>query len=183
MCFRHAGVVLVLPSNVSLGHHVVQSGCVRQPHHCFVLPTRFWWRYVTKVTYVFTDVLLWSIDFKCGGIYPFEQFQSFIELTIHAQRDVEFNLSLVLSGSIDTSVLLMLFWVFAGLAVVGLLSKRYGYQALTVAITLRLVYHIGIGPTLALLGTLNVSLADLLITSFVQRLVLVTSNHEDIFSF
>lgn len=82
---------------------------------------------------------------------------------------VEFYLSLVFLGSIDTSVLLLMFWVFAGLAVVGLLSKRYGYQALTVAITLRLVYHIGIGPTLALMGALNVSLADLLITFFFTK--------------
>ncbi|RXN34507.1 inositol 1,4,5-trisphosphate receptor type 3 [Labeo rohita] len=34
-------------------------------------------------------------------------------------------------GSIDTSLLLMLFWCFAGLAVLGLLSRRYGFQSLT----------------------------------------------------
>ncbi|KAI7798187.1 putative inositol 1, partial [Triplophysa rosa] len=70
-------------------------------------------------------------------------------------------------SSIDTSVLLMLFWTFAGLAVVGLLSKRYGYQALTVAITLRLVYHIGIGPTLALMGALNLGNKIVYVVSFV----------------
>ncbi|XP_016093919.1 LOW QUALITY PROTEIN: inositol 1,4,5-trisphosphate receptor type 3-like, partial [Sinocyclocheilus grahami] len=71
------------------------------------------------------------------------------------------------SGSIDTSLLLMLFWCFAGLAVLGLLSKRYGFQSLTVAITLRCIYHFGIGPTLILLGALNLINKIVFVVSFV----------------
>ncbi|XP_016350522.1 inositol 1,4,5-trisphosphate receptor type 3-like [Sinocyclocheilus anshuiensis] len=71
------------------------------------------------------------------------------------------------SGSIDASLLLMLFWCFAGLAVLGLLSKRYGFQSLTVAITLRCIYHFGIGPSLILLGALNLINKIVFVVSFV----------------
>uniref|UniRef100_A0A672P3E5 Inositol 1,4,5-trisphosphate receptor n=1 Tax=Sinocyclocheilus grahami TaxID=75366 RepID=A0A672P3E5_SINGR len=71
------------------------------------------------------------------------------------------------SGHSDTSLLLMLFWCFAGLAVLGLLSKRYGFQSLTVAITLRCIYHFGIGPTLILLGALNLINKIVFVVSFV----------------
>uniref|UniRef100_A0A672NK88 Inositol 1,4,5-trisphosphate receptor n=1 Tax=Sinocyclocheilus grahami TaxID=75366 RepID=A0A672NK88_SINGR len=71
------------------------------------------------------------------------------------------------SGIIDASLLLMLFWCFAGLAVLGLLSKRYGFQSLTVAITLRCIYHFGIGPSLILLGALNLINKIVFVVSFV----------------
>uniref|UniRef100_A0A8C1LRK3 Inositol 1,4,5-trisphosphate receptor n=1 Tax=Cyprinus carpio TaxID=7962 RepID=A0A8C1LRK3_CYPCA len=65
------------------------------------------------------------------------------------------------------SLLLMLFWCFAGLAVLGLLSRRYGFQALTVAITLCCIYHFGIGPSLILLGALNLINKIVFVVSFV----------------
>uniref|UniRef100_A0A8C2JSJ7 Inositol 1,4,5-trisphosphate receptor n=1 Tax=Cyprinus carpio TaxID=7962 RepID=A0A8C2JSJ7_CYPCA len=67
----------------------------------------------------------------------------------------------------DASLLLMLFWCFAGLAVLGLLSRRYGFQALTVAITLCCIYHFGIGPSLILLGALNLINKIVFVVSFV----------------
>ncbi|XP_051964558.1 inositol 1,4,5-trisphosphate receptor type 3-like isoform X4 [Xyrauchen texanus] len=70
-------------------------------------------------------------------------------------------------SSIDSSLLIMVFWCFAGLAVVGLLSKRYGFQALTVAITLRCIYNFGIGPSLILLGALNLINKIVFVVSFV----------------
>ncbi|XP_073724012.1 inositol 1,4,5-trisphosphate-gated calcium channel ITPR3 isoform X3 [Misgurnus anguillicaudatus] len=70
-------------------------------------------------------------------------------------------------GTIDSSMLIMMFWGFSGLAVVGLLSKRYGFQALTVTITLRCIYHFGIGPTLFLLGGLNLINKIVFVVSFV----------------
>lgn len=53
-------------------------------------------------------------------------------------------------------MLLMLFWILTGLSVLGLLSKQYGLQPLTLALILRSIYHLGIGNTLILLGSLNV---------------------------
>lgn len=50
----------------------------------------------------------------------------------------------------------MLFWVLTGLSVLGLFSQRYGLQPLTLALILRSIYHLGIGNTLILLGSLNV---------------------------
>uniref|UniRef100_A0A3B5MG84 Uncharacterized protein n=1 Tax=Xiphophorus couchianus TaxID=32473 RepID=A0A3B5MG84_9TELE len=60
------------------------------------------------------------------------------------------------SGAIDDSMLLMLFWILTGLSVLGLFSKQYGLQPLTLALILRSIYHLGIGNTLILLGSLNV---------------------------
>ena len=54
-------------------------------------------------------------------------------------------------------MLSMLFWGFLGLSVMGMFSKRYGLRPFTVALILRSIYCFGIGPTLILLGTLNVS--------------------------
>ncbi len=59
-------------------------------------------------------------------------------------------------GAIDDSLLLMLFWILTGLSVLGLFSQRYGLQPLTIALILRSIYHLGIGNTLILLGSLNV---------------------------
>lgn len=59
-------------------------------------------------------------------------------------------------GAIDDSMLLMLFWILTGLSVLGLFSKQYGLQPLTLALILRSIYHLGIGNTLILLGSLNV---------------------------
>ncbi|XP_072537810.1 inositol 1,4,5-trisphosphate-gated calcium channel ITPR3 isoform X1 [Salminus brasiliensis] len=70
-------------------------------------------------------------------------------------------------SAIDSSLLLMLFWCFAGLSVVGLFSQRYGLQPLTLAIILRFIYHLGIGPTLILLGTLNLINKIVYVVSFV----------------
>lgn len=58
-------------------------------------------------------------------------------------------------GAIDDSLLLMLFWVLAGLSVLGLFSQR-SLTPFTIALILRSIYHLGIGNTLIVLGTLNV---------------------------
>lgn len=60
------------------------------------------------------------------------------------------------AGAIDDSLLLMLFWILTGLSVMGVFSQRYGLQPLTAALILRSIYHLGIGNTLILLGSLNV---------------------------
>lgn len=54
-------------------------------------------------------------------------------------------------------MLLMLFWILTGLSVLGLFSQRYVLQPLTFALIIRSIYHMGIGNTLILLGSLNVS--------------------------
>ena len=59
-------------------------------------------------------------------------------------------------GAIDDSLLLMLFWILTGLSVLGLFSQRYGLQPLTIALIIRSIYHLGLGNTLILLGSLNV---------------------------
>lgn len=64
-------------------------------------------------------------------------------------------------GAIDDSMLLMMFWILTGLSVLGLFSQRYGLQPLTFALIIRSIYHFGIGNTLILLGSLNVSCSTL----------------------
>ncbi|XP_068181025.1 inositol 1,4,5-trisphosphate-gated calcium channel ITPR3 isoform X2 [Antennarius striatus] len=70
-------------------------------------------------------------------------------------------------GAIDDSLLLMLFWVLTGLSVLGLFSQRYGLQPLTLALILRSIYHLGIGNTLTLLGSLNLINKVVFVVSFV----------------
>ncbi|KAM8755409.1 inositol 1,4,5-trisphosphate-gated calcium channel ITPR3 isoform 1-T1 [Acanthopagrus schlegelii] len=70
-------------------------------------------------------------------------------------------------GAIDDSLLLMLFWILTGLSVLGLFSQRYGLQPLTIALILRSIYHLGIGNTLILLGSLNLLNKVVFVVSFV----------------
>nr|XP_046199728.1 inositol 1,4,5-trisphosphate receptor type 3-like [Oncorhynchus gorbuscha] len=70
-------------------------------------------------------------------------------------------------GAIDDSMLSMLFWGFLGLSVMGMFSKRYGLRPFTVALILRSIYCFGIGPTLILLGTLNLINKIVFVVSFV----------------
>uniref|UniRef100_A0A8C7CS78 Inositol 1,4,5-trisphosphate receptor n=1 Tax=Oncorhynchus kisutch TaxID=8019 RepID=A0A8C7CS78_ONCKI len=65
------------------------------------------------------------------------------------------------------SMLSMLFWGFLGLSVMGMFSKRYGLRPFTVALILRSIYCFGIGPTLILLGTLNLINKIVFVVSFV----------------
>uniref|UniRef100_A0AAZ3SUC6 Inositol 1,4,5-trisphosphate receptor n=1 Tax=Oncorhynchus tshawytscha TaxID=74940 RepID=A0AAZ3SUC6_ONCTS len=71
------------------------------------------------------------------------------------------------SGAIDDSMLSMLFWGFLGLSVMGMFSQGYGLRPFTVALILRSIYHFGIGPTLILLGTLNLINKIVFVVSFV----------------
>ncbi|KAK9514694.1 hypothetical protein VZT92_025390 [Zoarces viviparus] len=69
-------------------------------------------------------------------------------------------------GAIDDSLLLMLFWILMGLSLLGLFSQR-GLQPLTIALILRSIYHLGIGNTLILLGSLNLINKVVFVVSFV----------------
>ncbi|XP_037540503.1 inositol 1,4,5-trisphosphate receptor type 3 [Nematolebias whitei] len=70
-------------------------------------------------------------------------------------------------GAIDDSMLLMLFWILTGLSVLGLFSQQYGLQPLTLALIIRSIYHLGIGNTLVLLGSLNLINKVVFVVSFV----------------
>ncbi|XP_067095628.1 inositol 1,4,5-trisphosphate receptor type 3 isoform X3 [Osmerus mordax] len=70
-------------------------------------------------------------------------------------------------GAIDDSMLSMLFWGFAGLSIMGLFSQRYGLRPLSVALIIRSIYYFGIGPTLIVLGTLNLINKIVFVVSFV----------------
>ncbi|XP_035770462.1 inositol 1,4,5-trisphosphate receptor type 3 [Neolamprologus brichardi] len=69
-------------------------------------------------------------------------------------------------GAIDDSLLLMLFWVLVGLSILGLFSQR-ALTPFTVALILRSIYHLGIGNTLIVLGTLNLINKVVFVVSFV----------------
>ncbi|XP_064155906.1 inositol 1,4,5-trisphosphate receptor type 3 isoform X1 [Anguilla rostrata] len=71
------------------------------------------------------------------------------------------------AGPVDSSVLSMLFWGFAGLSVMGLFSQRYGLRPLTIALILRSIYYFGISPTLVGLGVLNLINKIVFVVSFV----------------
>ncbi|CAL8279267.1 unnamed protein product [Boreogadus saida] len=71
------------------------------------------------------------------------------------------------AGAIDDSMLLMMFWVLTGLSLLFLLSQRGGLRQITVALILRSIYHMGIGNTLLVLGTINLINKMVFVVSFV----------------
>ncbi|XP_062854471.1 inositol 1,4,5-trisphosphate receptor type 3 [Trichomycterus rosablanca] len=70
-------------------------------------------------------------------------------------------------GSIDSSMLYMLSWGFCGLSLLGFLTQRYGLQLLTIAVIFRCIYNFSIGPTLFMLGTINLINKIVYVVSFV----------------
>ncbi|KAJ3609453.1 hypothetical protein NHX12_023974, partial [Muraenolepis orangiensis] len=70
-------------------------------------------------------------------------------------------------GAIDDSMLLMMFWVLSGLALLSFLTQRSGLRIFTVALVMRSIYHLGIGNTLILLGTINLINKVVFVVSFV----------------
>lgn len=51
----------------------------------------------------------------------------------------------------------LLFWILICFSIAALFTKRYSIRPLIVALVLRSIYYLGIGPTLNILGALNVS--------------------------
>lgn len=60
-------------------------------------------------------------------------------------------------GVLDSPLISLLFWILICFSVAALFTKRYSVRPLIVALILRSIYYLGIGPTLNILGALNVS--------------------------
>ncbi|XP_068125479.1 inositol 1,4,5-trisphosphate-gated calcium channel ITPR3 isoform X2 [Hyperolius riggenbachi] len=70
-------------------------------------------------------------------------------------------------GILDSPLVSILFWAMVCFSVMSLFTKRYGLRPLIVALILRSVYYMGIGPTLYLLGGLNLTNKIVFVVSFV----------------
>ncbi|KAG8588891.1 hypothetical protein GDO81_006140 [Engystomops pustulosus] len=70
-------------------------------------------------------------------------------------------------GVLDSPLISLLFWAMVCFSVMSLFTKRYGLRPLIVALILRSVYYLGIGPTLYILGGLNLTNKIVFVVSFV----------------
>lgn len=61
------------------------------------------------------------------------------------------------TGVLGSPLISLLFWILICFSIAALFTKRYSIRPLIVALLLRSIYYLGIGPTLNILGTLNVS--------------------------
>lgn len=62
-------------------------------------------------------------------------------------------------GVLGSPLISLLFWILICFSIAALFTKRYSVRPLIVALILRSIYYLGIGPTLNILGALNVSAA------------------------
>ena len=60
-------------------------------------------------------------------------------------------------GVLGSPVISLLFWILVCSSIAALFTKRYSVRPLIAALILRSIYYLGIGPTLNILGALNVS--------------------------
>lgn len=60
-------------------------------------------------------------------------------------------------GVLGSPLISLLFWILICFSIAALFTKRYSVRPLIVALILRSIYYLGIGPTLNILGALNVS--------------------------
>lgn len=60
-------------------------------------------------------------------------------------------------GVLGSPLISLLFWILICFSIAALFTKRYSIRPLIVALVLRSIYYLGIGPTLNILGALNVS--------------------------
>lgn len=64
---------------------------------------------------------------------------------------------LVSAGVLGSPLISLLFWILICFSITALFTRRYSIRPLIVALILRSIYYLGIGPTLHILGALNVS--------------------------
>nr|XP_051710786.1 inositol 1,4,5-trisphosphate receptor type 3 isoform X2 [Oryctolagus cuniculus] len=71
------------------------------------------------------------------------------------------------TGVLGSPLMSLLFWILICFSVAALFTKRYSIRPLIVALILRSIYYLGIGPTLNILGALNLTNKIVFVVSFV----------------
>ncbi|EPQ15018.1 Inositol 1,4,5-trisphosphate receptor type 3 [Myotis brandtii] len=71
------------------------------------------------------------------------------------------------TGVLDSPLISLLFWILICFSIAALFTKRYSVRPLIVALILRSIYYLGIGPTLNILGALNLTNKIVFVVSFV----------------
>ncbi|XP_053524960.1 inositol 1,4,5-trisphosphate receptor type 3 isoform X2 [Artibeus jamaicensis] len=71
------------------------------------------------------------------------------------------------TGVLDSPLISLLFWILICFSITALFTKRYSVRPLIVALILRSIYYLGIGPTLNILGALNLTNKIVFVVSFV----------------
>ncbi|XP_004389875.1 inositol 1,4,5-trisphosphate receptor type 3 [Trichechus manatus latirostris] len=71
------------------------------------------------------------------------------------------------TGVLGSPLFSLLFWILICFSIAALFTKRYSIRPLIVALILRSIYYLGIGPTLNILGALNLTNKIVFVVSFV----------------
>ncbi|XP_077911602.1 inositol 1,4,5-trisphosphate-gated calcium channel ITPR3 isoform X2 [Halichoerus grypus] len=71
------------------------------------------------------------------------------------------------TGVLGSPLISLLFWILICFSITALFTKRYSIRPLIVALILRSIYYLGIGPTLNILGALNLTNKIVFVVSFV----------------
>ncbi|XP_038198829.1 inositol 1,4,5-trisphosphate receptor type 3 [Arvicola amphibius] len=71
------------------------------------------------------------------------------------------------TGVLGSPLISLLFWILICFSIAALFTKRYSVRPLIVALILRSIYYLGIGPTLNILGALNLTNKIVFVVSFV----------------
>ncbi|KAL6082378.1 hypothetical protein STEG23_021533, partial [Scotinomys teguina] len=71
------------------------------------------------------------------------------------------------TGVLGSPLISLLFWILICFSIAALFTKRYSVRPLIVALILRSIYYLGIGPTLNILGALNLTNKIMFVVSFV----------------
>ncbi|XP_042540304.1 inositol 1,4,5-trisphosphate receptor type 3 isoform X2 [Dipodomys spectabilis] len=71
------------------------------------------------------------------------------------------------TGVLGSPLISLLFWILICFSIAALFTKRYSIRPLIVALILRSIYYLGIGPTLNILGALNLTNKIVFVVSFV----------------
>uniref|UniRef100_A0A452U656 Inositol 1,4,5-trisphosphate receptor n=1 Tax=Ursus maritimus TaxID=29073 RepID=A0A452U656_URSMA len=72
-----------------------------------------------------------------------------------------------MEGVLGSPLISLLFWILICFSIAALFTKRYSVRPLIVALILRSIYYLGIGPTLSILGALNLTNKIVFVVSFV----------------
>lgn len=71
------------------------------------------------------------------------------------------------TGVLGSPLISLLFWILICFSIAALFTKHYSVRPLIVALVLRSIYYLGIGPTLNILGALNLTNKIVFVVSFV----------------
>ncbi|KAB0396949.1 hypothetical protein E2I00_010655, partial [Balaenoptera physalus] len=129
-------------------------------------PLAYYENHTSQIEIVRQDRSMEQIVFPVPGICQFLTEETKHRLFTTTEQDEQGSKG-ASTGVLGSPLISLLFWILICFSIAALFTKRYSIRPLIVALILRSIYYLGIGPTLNILGALNLTNKIVFVVSFV----------------